>query len=179
MKKAGESALLSVERINFSIRIENRFQSTFFFANGSKLFLLCTSTSNTILRDFEYYSPSTSSIFAIRRNEIIVTVSIWCQGRSFQLKHQCHRQIVRFNSPIINREIVTWFEGGPANPLAPHAAPPSEHATPPKAITAIKPNDFGLWNIWPQHPFLPECSDGDLKWKLKRNSILSYSDVTL
>lgn len=84
-----------------------------------------------------------------------------------------------FNSPIIRREIVTWFEGGPAKPLAPHAAPPSEQATPPKAITAIKPNDFGLWNNWPQHPFLPECSEGDLKLKLKGYSIFSYSDVTV
>lgn len=60
-------------------------------------------------------------------------------------------------------EIVRWVEGCPARPLAPHAAPPREHATPPNAIIAIIPNDLGLWKNCPQHPFRPECSEGDLQ----------------
>lgn len=73
--------------------------------------------------------------------------------------------------PIISRETVKCVEGWPANPLAPQAAPPSAQATPPKAIIAIKPNDLGLWKNWPQHPFRPECSDGDLELKRGKGEI--------
>ncbi len=67
--------------------------------------------------------------------------------------------------PIINSDIVRCEEGWLARPLAPHAAPPRAHATPPNAIIAINPRDFGLWKNWPQQPFRPECSEGDLERK--------------
>lgn len=64
--------------------------------------------------------------------------------------------------PIINKDTVKCVVGGPAKPLAPRAAPPKAQATPPNATMAINPKDFGLWKNCPQHPFRPECSDGDL-----------------
>lgn len=41
------------------------------------------------------------------------------------------------HSPIINRAAVKCDAGGPANPVAPSAAPPKAQATPPSATTAI------------------------------------------
>lgn len=77
----------------------------------------------------------------------------------------------REDLPIIRSDTVRCVDGCPAKPLAPHAAPPRAHATPPKAIIAIKPNDLGLWKNWPQHPFRPECSDGDLKFKSEKGNL--------
>lgn len=63
--------------------------------------------------------------------------------------------------PIINKAAVKCEDGGPANPVAPRAAPPKAQATPPRATTAITARNGGPANHWPQHP-LPERSDGDL-----------------
>lgn len=65
-------------------------------------------------------------------------------------------------SPIINSAAVRCEDGGPAKLVAPSAAPPRAHATPPRATTAITARNGGPANHWPQHP-LPERSDGDLK----------------
>lgn len=55
--------------------------------------------------------------------------------------------------------------GGPANPVAPSAAPPNAHARPPNATTNITARNGGPANHWPQHP-LPERSEGDLERKI-------------
>lgn len=62
---------------------------------------------------------------------------------------------------------VRWEAGGPAKPVAPNAAPPSAHATPPNATTAMTARNGGPANHWPQHP-LPERSEGDLQNNQKK-----------
>lgn len=61
----------------------------------------------------------------------------------------------------MRRAAVRCEDGGPAKPVAPSAAPPRAHATPPSATTAMTARKGGPANHWPQHP-LPERSDGDL-----------------
>lgn len=71
----------------------------------------------------------------------------------------------------MSRAAVRWDVGGPAKPVAPNAAPPSAHATPPNATTAMTARNGGPANHWPQHP-LPERSDGDLKNRMEDKSKL-------
>lgn len=77
-----------------------------------------------------------------------------------------------FLLPIISNAAVKCELGGPAKPVAPNAAPPKAHATPPSATTAITARNGGPANHWPQHP-LPERSEGDLKWAKKTTLLLA------
>lgn len=53
-------------------------------------------------------------------------------------------------------------DGGPANPVAPSAAPPNAHPTPDRATTAMTARNGGQANHSPQQS-LPERSDDELK----------------
>lgn len=63
--------------------------------------------------------------------------------------------------PIIRSAAVKCDVGGPAKPVAPSAAPPKAHATPPNATTAMTARNGGPANHSPQQSF-PERSDDDL-----------------
>lgn len=82
-------------------------------------------------------------------------------------KKLCH------HLPIINNAAVKCDCGGPARLVAPSAAPPKAHATPPNATTAINARNGGPANAnhCPQHP-LPERSDGDLKMPKQKHNII-------